>query len=40
MQQIYRSTKSASLKAFLQTEYDNLTPIQKGFAEFNDATAS
>lgn len=40
MQQIYRSTKSSSLKTFLQTEYDNLTPIQKGFAEFNDATAS
>lgn len=40
MQQIYRSTKSTSLKTFLQTEYDNLTPIQKGFAEFNDATAS
>lgn len=40
MQKIYRSTKSASLKTFLQTEYDNLTPIQKGFADFNDTTAS
>lgn len=40
MQQIYRSTKSTSLKTFLQAEYDNLTPIQKGFADFNDTTTS
>jgi hypothetical protein len=39
MQQIYTTTKSQSLKTFLLAAYDNLTPIQKGFSDFN-ATSS
>lgn len=35
IQQLYSSTNSTSLQEFLKNAYDNLLPIQKGFAEFN-----
>lgn len=37
MKQIYSTTHSASLKAFLQTTFDNLAPTQKAFSDFNAA---
>jgi type II secretory pathway pseudopilin PulG len=39
MQQIYKTTSSKSLKAFLSTAYTNFTPIQKQFEDFNDANS-
>ncbi len=37
MNQINKSTNSASLKAFLSNSITNLTPIQKQFSDFNAA---
>jgi len=37
MRQIYDSTRSPSLKTFLDGAYTNLEPTQKQFAEFNTA---
>ena len=34
MSQIYTSTRSESLKSFIQTAYDNLKPTQESFATF------
>lgn len=38
MQQVYSSTRSESLKTFLDDSYKNLQPIQQGFEEFNEST--
>lgn len=35
MQQIYNTTSDTTLKAFLHDAYNNLTPIQKQFSEYN-----
>lgn len=37
LQQAYNNTNSQSARTFLETTYDNLEPIQQGFADFNEA---
>jgi hypothetical protein len=37
MKQIYKSTSSTKLKAFLQSAFDSLEPTQKSFEDFNAA---
>jgi hypothetical protein len=39
MQQINSTTSSKSLKTFLQSSYNNLTPIQKQFEDYNNANS-
>ena len=40
MNQIYKSTGSASLKTFLKSAYTNLQPIQETFSNYSSATDS
>lgn len=39
MRQIYKSTRSTSLKTFLDNAYKTLEPTQKEFSDFNDTTS-
>lgn len=39
MRQVYKSTTSVSLKAFLDNAFTNLEPTQKQFSEFNAANS-
>lgn len=40
LQSIYKTTGSASLKAYLENTYNNLQPLQKQLADFNSGTGS
>ena len=40
LQSIYKTTGSASLKAYLENTYNNLQPLQKQLAEFNSGAGS
>lgn len=39
LQQAYNASGSESARTFLETTYDNLEPIQQGFADFNEITS-